>query len=79
MLFFKDLSLSAILFSIVVVGSPSVIPRAPDDTEPLNISNPPTRGAVCPTETVPAAEITAALKQGNKWVQEGVKMGKYQP
>ena len=76
MLFFKHLSLSATLFSIVVLGSPAILPR---DPEPLNISNPPTRGAVCPTETVPASEITAALAQGHKWVQEGVQMGNYQP
>lgn len=75
MFFLKYLSLSATLFSIVVLGSPSVIPRA----DPVNISNPPTRDAVCAVQSIPAIEIIEALKHAHGWVQTGTRGGKSQP
>lgn len=71
MLFFQYLSLSASVFSVTILGCLSVVPRV----EPVDISNPPERDAVCAAETVPVKEITAALKHAHGWVQTGKKGG----
>ncbi|KAL8669725.1 MAG: hypothetical protein Q9168_005694 [Polycauliona sp. 1 TL-2023] len=63
---FKNLSLTTVLFSIIVSASPVVHIRAQVD-----VSSPPTRDATCPSgQTISANDLIASVQHANTWVQD---------